>query len=269
MGSLRAFCLVLALLVAGVLPACERTDMAGDDLSAAQMAFANHDWLLAERLLERYLRYEENADKRWEAWSVLLEVINAGNAQPRTTVEYLEAMRAEYEGDDAHCKVILQRLGQACASLRRYERAVEVWSEYVGLGGLGDTEMVEGYRNLAAMQFALRRFDTGEESLQQCLALPVDDKEKIHCMLDLADHNTMRERWQEVVNLSQQVLDTAPGGSDGQQVRGQAGFLLADALEHLNRKEEALRQFELVRADYPNPDVIDNRIAYLRKKQGK
>ena len=115
------------------------------------------------------------------------------------------------------------------------------------------------------MQFSLRRFDAGEDTLQQCLALPLPDHDKIMCMYDLADQNMARERWQEVSGLSQQILDSDPD----QNVRGLAGYLLADALEQLGRNGEALKQFELARDAYPNPSVIDNRIAHLRKKLKK
>ena len=85
------------------------------------------------------------------------------------------------------------------------------------------------------------------------------------CMYDLADQNMARERWQEVSDLCQQILDSDPDKT----LRGLTGYLLADALEQLGKTKEALKYFELARDDYPNPSVIDNRIAHLRKKLKK
>lgn len=261
-AALRIVTFCCSLILAGLAGGCGRDAWNGDDLEAARTAVSKRDWPLAERLLERYLREEQNPDKRWEAWQQLLEVINFSNVQPRASLEYLEAMSEEFADNDARNKVILKHTGELSENLRHYERAADAWSAYIGLAGLSAAETVEAYRHLARMQFSLRRFEAGEEALQQCLALPLPDHDKIMCMYDLADQNMARERWQEVADLSQQILDSEPD----KQVRGLAGYLLADALEQLGQKKEALKQFELARDDYPNSAVIDNRIAHLRKK---
>ena len=261
-----ALCVLCCLCFA--LTGFDSTALKGDDLSQAREAVSQRQWSLAERLLERYLREaqdSQDADSRWEAWQQLLVVVNAAGQEPRASLEYLETMLEEYMDDDARSAVILQRMAEVNESLHRYERAVDIWNAYIGLGGLSAQQVLEGYRRLAAMQFSLRRFDAGEDTLQLCLALPLPDHDKIMCMYDLADQNMARERWQDVADLSQQMLDSDPD----QNVRGMAGYLMADALEQLGKSSEALKQFELARDAYPNPSVIDNRIAHLRKKLKK
>ena len=263
----RAALLLLLLLV--LCSGCDKGQIFADDLTNAKAAVSERNWPLAERLLERYLREEGHegdrkgivAERRWEAWQLLLQVLNSTDPDSRASLEVLEAMRLEYEEDDSRMADILEQMGRTCERLRRYAQAAEIWSAYTGLAGIGGARRVEGYRHLAAMQFSQRRFEAGEESLAQCLALPLPDHDKIRCMLDLADENMARERWQEVADLGQQILDSGPD----EEVRGLAGFLLADALEQLGRPREALRQFELARDAYPNAAVMDNRIAHLRK----
>ena len=260
------FCFLSALVLWASLSAgCEQNALLADDLGAARAAVVERNCPLAERLLERYLREEQNPDKRWEAWQQLLTVVNSANPEARATLEYLEVMLAEYADDDARVKLVLERTGRLNESLRRYDRAAEAWSAYTGLTGLTAQETVEGYRHLASMQFSQRRFEAGEETLQQCLSLPLPDHDKMMCMYDLADQNMARERWQEVVDLCQQILDSGPD----KNLRGLSGYLLGDALEQLGRSAEALKQFELARDEYPNPSVMDNRIAHLRKKLKK
>lgn len=261
----KGLVLCLCLLLAGALCACKEGGMGGDDLSAARTAVSVRDWSLAERLLERYLREAQNPDLRWEAWQQLLVVLNAAGQEPRATLECLETMMAEFADNDARSAVILRRMAAVDENLRRYGRAADAWNAYIGLGGLTTEQTVEGYRRLAAMQFNLRRFDASEDTLQQCLALPLADHDKIMCMYDLADENMARERWQEVADLCQQIMDSDPDKT----LRGLTGYLLADALEQLGRGKEALKNFQLARDDYPNPAVIDNRIAHLRKKMKK
>lgn len=254
--------LLMAAICWGVLlSGCDKPAILEDDLAMAREAYAEGNIPLTERLVERYLRSGREPEKRWEAWDLLLKAINADRPQPRASLECLEAMLADYAEDDGKLAVILPQMGKYGAMLRHYDRAADAWSAYLELDGLDDAARVEGFRRLAAMQFGQRHFEAGEETLQQCLALPIPDHDKIHCMLDLADENAARERWRESADLCEQIFDAEPDG----EARGRAGYLLADALERMGRLEEALAWFEKARDNYPNPLVMDNRIEYLKK----
>lgn len=259
-----AFRCLIALIFLFVF-GCDQITM-DDDLNSARQAMQEQNWNKAERLLERYLHQEEDKEKRWDAWQDLLNVINSANAVPKATLEYLEVMLIEYEGDDSKSKNILEKIAQTCESLRMNERAAAAWSTYISLGGLSPQEMVEGYRRLAAREFDLRHFEVSEEVLQQCLTLPYPDKDKVMCMYEMADQNMGRGRFDEVINLCNHILDIDEiDDKDFKSMRGQAGYLLADALEQTGKKQEALKQFEKARELYPNQAVIDNRINHLRK----
>ena len=232
-----------------------------DDLEAARNAYVARNLPLTERLLERYLRAEKDPEKRWEAWNLLLQALNAQGAEPRASLECLQAMHAEYEAEEGRLDFILSQMGKYNAMLRHYAEAAIAWSAWLELGEVNNMDKVEGYRQLAAMQFGQRHFEAGEETLQQCLGLPLPDHDKIMCLLDLANENMARERWQEVADLCQQIEDSEPDKT----VSGLAGFLRGDALEQMGKEEEALSLFEKYRDSYPNPAVMDNRIEYLRK----
>lgn len=250
----------LIFIAIGLMAACRLEELGGDDLEAANKAYVERNLTLTERLLERYLRGEKDPEKRWEAWILLLQTVNTNNQQARVSLEFLEAMLDEYENDQEKLPVILSRMGKFNEMLRHYDRAADAWSAYVELGDIEENERVEAYRHLAAMQFAQRHFEAGEETLQQCLALPIADHDKITCMLDLADENMTRERWEEVADLCQQIFDSDPDSS----IYGIAGYLRGDALEQMGQEKEAMAQFEAVRTLYPNPGVIDNRIEHLK-----
>jgi tetratricopeptide (TPR) repeat protein len=255
--------LILLCLVVCALFGCERVSITvDDDVTLARAAVAARDWPLAERLLRRSLLMEQDPDRRWEVWNMLLASVNAEGEEPRASLEYLEVMLEEFSGNEARTKTILERMGRCAEMLRRFPKAADIWSSYIGLAGLEPEEMVTGHRRLAQAHFSRRLFEAGEEVLHQCLSLPLSDHDKILCMYDIADQNMARQRWQDVAGISQQILDSKPD----EKLRGLASYLLADALEQLGRGKEALEQFEQARADYPNPAVIDNRIAYLRKK---
>lgn len=252
---------LLLILMCAMTLSCRIEELGGDDLEAANRAYIERNLTLTERLLERYLREEKDPDKRWEAWSLLLQTVNANNQEARVSLEFLDAMLDEYENDQARLPSILADMGKFNELLHHYNRAADAWSAYVELAEISDAERVEAYRKLAAMQFVQRHFEAGEETLQQCLALPLADHDKISCMLDLADANMTRERWEEVDNLCQQIFDSEPDAS----IYGMAGYLRGDALEQMGHEKEAIAQFEAVREAYPNPAVIENRIAHLQK----
>jgi tetratricopeptide (TPR) repeat protein len=163
--------LAVVLLCLAWIAGCNR-DLTGDDLTEARAAVARQDWSLAERLLERFLREEQDPDQRWEAWRQLLTVVNAAGQEPRASLELLETMLEEYMDNDARAAVILRRMGEVNEVMHRHEAAADAWNAYIGLAGLTPRQSVEGYRRLAGMQFKLRRFDAAEDTLQQCLACP-------------------------------------------------------------------------------------------------
>lgn len=243
-----------------LLSACEGNDLFLDDLSAARHAYLERDLSLAERLTERYLRSEKDPENRWKAWDLMLKAINADATQARASLECLDAMRGEYEDDEEKTAFILAQIGKYSMDLRNYARAAEAWGAYVELGELENADKINGFRNLASAQFGQRHFEAGEETLRQCMGLPFSEHEKIYCMLDLADINMARERWREVDDLCQQIMDAEPDD----EVLGMAAYLRGDALEQLGNKKEAIRQFETALTTYPNVAVIENRLKHLR-----
>ena len=235
------------------------------DLELARDAYAERNLPLAERLLERFLRREQDPEERWAAWNLLLKAMNADRQHPRASLECLDSMLVEYEDDAEKMAEILPQIARYCRMSRQFERAAEAWNAYLELADIDDAQRVNGFRQLAGMQLAQRHYEAAEDSLQQCLGLPVPDHDKIHCMLDLAEENMMRENWQEVADLCQQILDSSPDG----EIYGKASYLRADALEQMGKTDEALAIFEKARDSYPNPLVMDNRIGHLKKKLNK
>lgn len=258
---MRIFLLYITISAIAFLCACETDELVGHDLAIARNAQAERDWPLAERVLRRYLREEQDSDKRWEAWMLLLGAMNGASQEPRASLECLDVMLVEYEGNDPRVSQILAQMGRYNEALHNWDRAANAWSAYLELECLSLQERIEGFRRLAAALLAQRHFDAAEEVLEQCLALPASDHDKVWCMLDLADAGVNRQQWQNVADLCQQILDADPP----LEVQGLAGYMAGDALEQMGRPREALEQFEKNRDNYPNPAVMDNRIDYLRK----
>lgn len=252
--------MTLILLAFGV--GCDRVPLVIDDLDAARSAVQRRDWPQAERLLERYLRSEENPGQRWEAWIRLVEIHDRINPDPKAALVHLEAMQQEFFQDEAKLKIVLERLGEIRENLGHTNQALAIWTRYAELGNLTDREAAGAQRKLGNVYFRLRRFDLAQEALQTCLALPVEENFKAWCLYDLALADMARDELDDVYDQAMQVLSMQVDD----QLRGLAGFLLADALEQQGRGAEALARFESVRTLYPNELAVDNRIAHLKNK---
>lgn len=264
-ASKDIFCSIAMILLFFALSACERSVFAEDDLTLARTAYMEQNLPLAERLLERFLRENQNSQERWQAWELLLKVLNADRIHPRASLDCLDAMLVEYEDDPEKIAEILPQVANYNRQLRHFDLAAHAWNAYLELAGLDEAKRLNGYRQLAGVEYVQRHYEAAEDVLQQCLALPVPDKAKVPCMLDLAEGHMLRDHWQEVADLTGQILETEPEG----EISGKANYLRADALEQLGKIDEALATFEKARHTYPNPLVIENRIEYLKKKNTK
>jgi tetratricopeptide (TPR) repeat protein len=251
-----------ALLLCAFSVACDRAPLPTNDLDEAKAAISRRDWPRAERLLERYLRTEEGPQQRWEAWMRLVDLYSRINLDQNGAVGQLEAMLPEFSRDEAKMKQILARLGELHESLGQTRQAVEAWGRYAVLGSLTDPEAASVQRTLGNLHFRQRRFDLAAEALQTCQALPVEESFRAWCIYDLALANMARDELDDAQDQAIQVLSMKVDD----QLRGLAGFLLADVLEQQGQRVEALNRFESVRGLYPNDMVIDSRIAYLKNK---
>ena len=256
---LRVTCALL-LCVCGM--ACDRVPLLTSDFDEARAAISRRDWPRAERLLERYLRTEEGPQQRWEAWVRLVDIYSRINLDPSGAVGQLEAMLPEFARDEEKVKLILARLGELHESLGQTRQAVSAWGRYAALGSLTDQEAASVQRTLGNLYFRQRRFDLAAEALQTCQALPVEESFRAWCIYDLALANMARDELEDAQDQAIQVLSMKVDD----QLRGLAGFLLADVLEQQGQRAEALNRFESVRGLYPNDMVIDSRIAYLQKR---
>jgi len=262
LGRLHAACAACALLMLACAVACDRVPLYMNDLDEAKAAISQRDWPRAERLLERHLRAEENPQQRWEAWMRLVDIYSRINLDQAGALGQLEAMLQEFSRDAAKEKLILARLGELHENLGHISQAVAAWERYAALGNLTDQEAARVQRVLGNLHFRQRRFDLAEDALQTCQALPVEEAFRAWCLYDLALANMARDELDDARDQAIQVLSMKVDD----QLRGLAGFLLADVLEQQGLRAEALRRFESVRGLYPNEMAIDNRIIYLKKK---
>ncbi len=240
------------------MPACE-FGTKHDDLTEAKLAMDSREWLYAERLLERFLNVEYVADKRWEAWQALIALSEHTGAHGEIVRLHYENMLQEFSDDEQREKIILYDLAQLLFEIEDFETAIDTWTIYLGLENLSTDEIYSATRHTIEIYLRTGQFESAENSLYNCLGLEISPQNSAICLYELADLKAERGALQEAKDLAMQVLemDVYP------LTRGQANFLLGDIAEQEEEYSKARNFFEQSREYYPNPLVVESRIAYL------
>ena len=176
---------------------------------------------------------------------------------------YLEAMLVEFEDNPERMRNVLYRMGEMQEASRQYERAVLTWFQLSTLPELSVEERLNIYKRLSFLQVILNRLQGAEDSLQECLSLPLPDSAKSECLYALADINLLRGNLDDSTVIAAQILDIQ---DISQELYGKTAFLLADIYEQQQKYAEALELFQSIRKSYPNPLAVGVRVEYLKTK---
>ena len=251
--------LVFALCL---LCACERPSYDTDDLAAAQEAAEQRDWTQVARLLQRYLREENDPQKRWTAWNLLVSA-SQHMGEDAWAIDYLENMLQEYGDDGAYTAAVLRRLGAGYEKIRQWDKASEAWLRLLDVTELSPNETALLYRRMGLYHQQAQNFALAEDMFEMCADHAATPALLSECRYLLADAYATDGRLDEAARHVDEVLavpETAP------DVRGRALLLKGDIYEQQERRVEAARAFAEALPLHPNPAVVQSRIDYLKTK---
>ena len=251
--------LVFALCL---LCACERPSYDTDDLAAAQEAAEQRDWTQVARLLQRYLREENDPQKRWTAWNLLVSA-SQHMGEDAWAIDYLENMLQEYGDDGAYTAAVLRRLGAGYEKIRQWDKASEAWLRLLDVTELSPNETALLYRRMGLYHQQAQNFALAEDMFEMCADHAATPALLSECRYLLADAYATDGRLDEAARHVDEVLavpETAP------DVRGRALLLKGDIYEQQERRDEAARAFAEALPLHPNPVVVQSRIDYLKTK---
>lgn len=234
-----------------------------DSLFEAQKCIENREWNVAERYLESYLREEENLNLRFNAWNRLLTVGEHLNYNEHWMITCLEEMRSEFEGCPEQLKIILWRLATTYDYIKKYERSVECWEKLFNQPELPIEQQGNILRKLAVANMRLHRFEEADAFLTICLELSINQIAKLECLVDRADIASSRGLFDDGAYYARLVLEAEDSPSE---LKGKAGFILADIKEQQGDVQNAIEVFTAIRDLYPNEMVIDQRLQLLQTK---
>lgn len=254
-------CLILAVALC-LLGACERPAFETDDLAAAREAADQRDWTQVARLLQRYLREENNPEKRWTAWNLLVSA-SQHMGEDAWALDYLESMLQEYGDDGVHTAAILQRLGAGYEKIRQWDKASETWLRLLDVAELAPNEAALLYRRMGLYHQQAQNFALAEDMFEMCAEQAATPALLGECRYLLADAYATDGRLEEALR---HIDDALAITGVTPEVRGRALLLRGDICEQRDRRDEAARAFAEALPLHPNPAVVQSRIDYLKTK---
>jgi tetratricopeptide (TPR) repeat protein len=241
----------------------QETKQAPGDIAEARQALIQRDFTGAEKSFEQYLRRNHQGPDRWEAWNQLVGIALTVRQDNKAAIELLEAMRMEFTEDRERLRQVIRRLGSLYQGARRYNRAVALWMLLAEDEEALPEDRAAAYRDMAEIYLRRLEFELAKEALDQCLARPVSGILRGQCLYDRAQTFMAEDNMAEAIANLRAVLDQE--GVSG-PLRSLSMFMLADALEQQGDLGESLKIFEQLRGTYPNPKVMEQRIALLKKR---
>lgn len=262
MRFLTRIFLVIGLLVClSILGGCTSEPSAEEDLAAARKAYVARQYLEAERLYERYLRFWQKGTQRWEVWNKLVELAVTVRQDNKSATELLETMYLEYSIQPEKARSILKRLAELHHQSRQWDKVIGVWQRFLNLPDLPVEEVARANRMLGKVYLTQTSYDLAIDVFQSCIDMQLPSDIRTDCLLDLAQAYAFLEnldpavRYLEELLLNQELEESK---------RAIAVLLLADIVEQQGNTNKAIDLLESIRTTYPNPKVVEARLKYLK-----
>jgi len=249
--------LLTVLLIIALVCGCD----AEHGLKTAEKAAQESDWPRAIRILEQYLLKEKDADKRWQAWTLLTQGSLIMNGEV-WSMSHLDAMLQEFGDNPSRRFEILRRQAVCHERMRQWDKAAATWEHILTMSGLLDRERAEICRKAGLNRLRSGQWEEANRVLAQRPKLSSFPDLEAECRFLQAQACTLNNDLDQALAC----LDNFDMTGIEDDLYGQILFLHADILEQQEKKEEALRLFRSALSLYPNPQAVQKRLDFLEKK---
>lgn len=255
---------VLLLACSVLLPACSDPQETDNELlEQARESFSRKEYLDAEKLYERFLRYVPESEYRFEAWDKVAYIAMNVRHDENLTADILEVMALEYTNAPKQYQEILERLAVLYESNYRWDRAKSAYERMLRIPNLSVSQKGQAFLHLARIHQAKLDYQTATEYLENCLALELPENIRAEALYGLA----MVYADQAKSKLAEEkLLEITLMGNAPENIKVQSLFMLADIQEEQGKLKEALRLFSSIAKTYPNPEAVAVRIEGLNSR---
>lgn len=263
-ASPAALLCVLFLACCFLLPACSDSQETDSELlEQARESFTRKEYLDAEKLYERFLRYVPESEDRFEAWDKVAYIAMNVRHDENLTADIMEVMALEYTNVPRQYQEILERLAVLYEANYRWDRAKNTYERMLRIPNLSAAQKGQAFLHLARIHQAKLDYQTATEYLENCLALELPENIKAEALYALA----MVYADQAKSKLAEEkLLEITLMGNAPENIKVQSLFMLADLQEEQGKLKEALRLFSSIAKTYPNPEAVAVRIEGLNSR---
>ncbi|MDC0336493.1 tetratricopeptide repeat protein, partial [Pseudodesulfovibrio sp.] len=256
--TLIIFTILTALLLAA---SCKPSSSPGsDDIMRARESYSKGLYLESEKDYERYLQVEPQGEFRKEAWDRLSEIAITIKGDLDRAVVLLEAMYLELGTDKDDAWRIMHQLGDVYAQLGDRVKAIESYEKCL-LHAIDSPENTYTTQlRMAKLYRSMGNYELVAATLENCADSAIDNESKARCLYELAQSYSFISNW----NQSKRALETLLEFDDvSEETHVLAVFLLADIYENERNYAKTRELLESILTTYPNPKVIESRLASL------
>lgn len=255
--------ILLIMLNLTVLTGCSEQKAEDGYLDEARVAFANKEFLEAEKLYERYLRQVPEGDDRLEAWERVVYIAINIRRDEGLAADIYEAMALEYGDCPAQLQDIMMRLADIYEVNFRWQRAYSAWQRLLMVPGLSLERQAAAHLHLAKIYQSNSDYPNAMRHLEDCLALELPAPVKAEALYKLsmayADQGETALAEEKLLELT--TMQDAPNN-----IQVQGLFMLGDLMEEQGKFKEALELFKSIENTYPNAQAVEVRINSLESR---
>lgn len=249
--------LVFVLAVVGCVPGGSSVN---EDIEMARDSYSKGLYLEAEKAYERYLQVEPQGEFREEAWNRLSEIAVKVKGDLDRAVVLLEAMHLELGTDPDKAWGIMYQLGDVYAGLGNRPKAIESFEKCMVYAINSPENTYKTQLRMAKLYRIMGNYEMVAVTLENCADSAVDDDAKARCLYELAQSYSFISNWSQ----SKRALETLLELKDiKEETRVLSIFLLADIYENERNYAKTKELLESILTTYPNPKVVEARLANL------
>lgn len=249
--------MVAMLMSAG----CLKDDSPGhEDIERARKWYSKGLYLEAEKDYERYLQVEPQGEFRKEAWDRLSEIAITIKGDLDRAVVLLEAMYLELGTDPQEAWNIMNQLGDVYAQLGNRSKAIESYEKCLLHAVNNSKNTYVTQLRMARLYRIMGNYDLVAVTLENCANMDIDDDSKARCLYELAQSYSFISNWNQSKRALESLLELK---EVSEEVHVLAVFLLADIYENERNFAKTKELLESILHTYPNPKVIEKRLANL------
>lgn len=257
----RLFILILVLAIVSMGWGCSQNGATGnEDIESARDSYSRGLYLEAEKAYERYLQVEPQGEHRKEAWNRLSEIAVTIKADYDRAVVLLEAMYLELGTDPNDAWRIMFQLGDVYSSLGNFSKAIESYEKCMVHAVNSPEHTFTTQLRMARLYRSMGNYEMVAVTLENCADSAVENEDKARCLYELAQSYSFITNWNHSKRALEALLEL-----DGvtTERRALAIFLLADIYEYERNYRGAKELLESILTTYPNPKVVESRLANL------